>query len=362
MYLLWKPIYFDANATTLVKYTDRGIYRNPSAFYADTEKQLIAKLRDVLREKLGMPNHRVIFTSGASEANTLFCKSVRTYCTEFEHKNMLLSAHQSTWAKIREGVDGAVSVMAINNETGNVFPLADLRKKYSLIHTDGAQYFGKMVEPPPVDAITISFHKMHGPYGLGALVVPDGLIQTQIPGAQNDGLRGGTENISAIADALVAIEINFKNRAKKNKHLRNLVAHFRSELLKRYAEVPQDAFRDCRSELECLERTRKINGVMFINIPFTGESINTCYFSIINQFDGENRFCNVEFRRLASKRGCQFSIGSACNVGNKEASHVLHHLKLPFIVRCGVLRISFEDHNTHAEIREFFRRCEDLFG
>src|SRR5690606_27146215 len=105
-----------------------------------------------------------------------------------------------------------VSLMHVNNETGvcnDIVELAKVARARGIpFHSDLAQSFTKIPVrlAPYVSAASISFHKFGGPAGCGALLVaPDLDIQAQICGTQNNGLRGGTENVPGLAAAAVAL-------------------------------------------------------------------------------------------------------------------------------------------------------------
>lgn len=256
-----------------------------------------------------------------------------------------------------------LSVMAVNNETGDLFPIRQLGKiahtAGAWFHTDMAQYFGKIesaANTDNVDCISISLHKLYGPIGIGALVVPkDFPIDAQISGSQNDGFRGGTENPALCAGALSAIEITLANRVEKNMRLKNMCNRFR-EMLSRRREVVDYKSYIGMNELAAYNKlTTGRPKIIFLS----KNSINTVLVSFVNAEQGK-RFCNIKFREELTKRNVKVSIGSACNTSTAGPSHVLLAMKLPFIIRCGVIRFSFGDYNTIADVDEFERRCGDL--
>jgi len=198
--------------------------------------------------------YKVIFTSGASESNChILTSAARAYrtrhhrlphilTTEVEHKSVLACCAglvrdgiaECTHAPVRRAPGPArgtvdpeliaalirpntclVSVMAANNETGAVNDIARVaaaaRARGVMMHTDAVQLFGWSrirAARHGIDAFSVSFHKIGGPPGAGALVirecrVEDG-IGAHICGTQNDEMRGGTENVPAIAASLQA--------------------------------------------------------------------------------------------------------------------------------------------------------------
>jgi cysteine desulfurase len=210
-------------------------------------------------------SYHVIFTSGASEANCFMLRSCaeaywrqtgkigHMIISAIEHKSLLECAeqlaknerisltmlkpdqfgfigHETLKAAMRADTC-LVSVMTANNETGainNIKVLGAIAHSANVpFHTDATQSYGKFGMAPNlmnVDAFTISFHKLHGPTGIGALIIKDDLwtgysMQPMICGSQNDHMRGGTENIIGIAAARIAFARNFTSRSNKNAKL-----------------------------------------------------------------------------------------------------------------------------------------------
>lgn len=400
-----RELYFDNNATTyphtdvIAAINSAWYFGNPSSHYADHAKNIIEQLKYNILAALGKPNHRCIITSGASESINLLFRGYMNYIdndtifsyraperglcgrrillSAFEHKTSLDCASQygGIIVNISDIIDGSMklcrgdllSIMTANNESGCIFPIAKLariaHRAGAWFHTDMAQYFGKLESPvklKDVDCISISFHKLYGP-GIGALVIPaDFPIEAQISGSQNDGLRGGTENIPLCAGAIRAMEITFNRRQEKNNYLKYLTHEFKL-MLARHRQVVDITTIKKMNELEAynyltLSGDKKI---IFLSIPNTEQSINTVLVSFINNIPGR-RFCNIKFREELTRRNVKVSIGSACNTLVSGPSHVLLAMKLPFIVRCGVIRFSFGDNNTIRDILEFEQRCSDL--
>lgn len=390
---------FDANATTRLTKRGANAYYyactkpllNPSSAYAGVEKCILEDFKKFILQKVGKPGHVCILTSGASESNNLLFRGcgLPVYCSPYEHKTSLEcpgvqtifpffeSKNGSLQTKNEESKNGnenipsgsLLSIMAVNNETGNTFGNYLYHRPGVILHSDIAQYFGKIETPrspidiTAVDCFSISFHKAHGSLGLGALIIPPNMkLDPQIAGTQNAGLRGGTENIPAIYATFESLKEVFHNRAQKNNKLRELKKKLERVISENHIilEQPVSEFRvGNRSEQEqsayyntcCL----RAPGVMFLNIPGTGPSINTVLVSFIHNKRGM-RFCNIAFRDYLASRGVYVSIGSACNTTRKGASHILHELNLPFIVRCGVIRFSLSDDNCDLDINELSKR------
>jgi cysteine desulfurase len=124
-----------------------------------------------------------------------------------------------------------VSIMWANNETGLVFPIKELatlcRENGILFHTDAVQAIGKLpvdVQDAPVDFLSFSAHKFHGPKGVGGLFVREGLKITPLlhGGEQMGGRRGGTVNVAFLVGMGLAMELAVHNLAHEQSEVRRL--------------------------------------------------------------------------------------------------------------------------------------------
>jgi cysteine desulfurase len=243
--------YLDNNATTamspaarnrLVELLD-GSPGNPAAPHG-----LGVAARNVLEEaRACFVRHlggQVLFTSGATEANALCLlgalrhpenRCEQLVISELEHSSVYDLAElplERPVAVCRARPDGTpdldhlkdliaarrslVSMMHVNNETGVIFPVAEIAAlthcQGGRLHVDAAQSAGKMPLDEVVahaDALTLSAHKFHGPFGVGAVVLlnPQLHLAPILPGGgQEGGIRSGTVNVPAIAAAAVALE------------------------------------------------------------------------------------------------------------------------------------------------------------
>lgn len=231
-------LYLDHNATSpllpearaaFVDALDRA-WGNPSSPHAAGREA--ASVLDRARRQVGTLVDRdprsVVFTSGATEANSLALQGL----VSSERPLRVVSAieHPSVraWGDLvvaclpngqvdlvsldrtlseHPGRIAVVSIMAANNETGVVQPLVEvaacLREHGVPLHVDATQLPGRLPVRVPADLITLSAHKFGGPRGAGCLVVPAGLQPRMAAllrgGPQERGLRGGTENVAACA-------------------------------------------------------------------------------------------------------------------------------------------------------------------
>ena len=265
-------VYLDNSATTraydeviaLMSQMQKEEYGNPSSLHTmglAAEKRLRAARRS-LALALCAREEEVYFTSGGTESdNTVLAGLLalaahgknRLITTAVEHPAVLEPARrleslgfkvdyigvdrhchlnmQQLEAALGEDV-AMISVMAVNNETGTIMPLAEigrLKERFNrehgtaiLLHTDAVQALGKLPLDMAgalrqVDLLSVSAHKIHGPKGVGALVLADGARIKPIVagGGQQGGLRSGTENTSGIAGMVAAVQ-SYPSNAMEN--------------------------------------------------------------------------------------------------------------------------------------------------
>ncbi|HET6329914.1 MAG TPA: aminotransferase class V-fold PLP-dependent enzyme [Holophagaceae bacterium] len=217
-----------------------------------------------------------------------------------------------------------LSIMAANNETGVLFPLADIaarvKAKGALLHVDAAQAVGKApldLAKLPIDLLTLSGHKFHGPKGVGALFIRRGLrIKPFLTGHQERERRGGTENVPALAGLGKAAELAGARLADMAR-----VAALRDRL---------------EAVIRAIPHTR-IHGAASPRLP------NTTLAGFAG-LDGEALLLEL------SGRGVCVSIGSACTTGLKEPSHVLKAMAVPPEFLKSTIRFSLSHETTEAEI------------
>ena len=226
-----------------------------------------------------------------------------------------------------------ISVMAANNEMGtiqNLRAIGEIAKKHGLLfHTDAVQAFGQIplfLEEMGIDLLSASAHKLHGPKGVGLLVIRKGV---RLPaflhgGAQERGFRAGTENVPGIVGFAKAAEEAFAGMSEREKRKRELQKLFFRRLLE---EVP--------------------------GIKITG--VNPLEASGEKRLSGNVHICieGIEAESLLlllDQKGICASAGSACASGSVEPSHVLLALGKSHVEAYSGLRLSFEEDLKEEEL------------
>lgn len=407
-------IYLDNNGTTkmcseaLKSYLEATRYGNASANYADMAREIIKKSDNLIKYWIG-GDYEIIYNSGASESNSTIFKTITEYynsknprpphiiTSSYEHSSILDCVKLlAKWNKIQltlvdPNIYGIiepenvfrevrfntvlVSIMHINNEIGTINDIDKISAGVKRInpniifHTDMVQSFGKFkgIGSPYIDAISVSSHKFYGPLGIGYLIVKKTVFEIikefpLISGTQNYGARGGTINSSGISGSNSALGKNIQDRDLKNLKLYEMKKYIVEYLITNYQigdfqnyYMKPDNYDPFQGDRECRS---------FIEIVFLGPnpllstqiSPNTLLFSIVKKTCLERHFCNLELRKDLQNRKIIISVGSACHSSldpNSSGSQVLSSIKAPYIIRCGVIRISLGDYNNMGEIKKF---------
>lgn len=365
-------LYLDHNATTplcpealeamLPLLKGEGCFGNPSSIHAAGRdaRAPLDEARDRLAELLGARPSEIIFTGGGTEADNLALiglarKRVRNgaarhvIVSQVEHHAVLRAAdfleRHEGFVVTRLPVDGrirpadlraaitpetaAVSLMAANNETGTVQPVAEFaaicREAGVPFHSDMVQGFGKL--PVRVDgsdapdALSIAAHKFYGPKGVGVLWLRTGgsLEPMGCGGAQENGRRPGTENVAAIVGMTAAAEAAVRGMAEETVRL----APLRDRLWEGIAALYPAAV---RNGAWAQPDTQVANT---LNVSFPG-------------LDGETLLIRCDLEGLC------VSGGSACMAGSPQPSHVLLAMGVPEAVARASLRFSL-GRSTTAE-------------
>jgi cysteine desulfurase len=322
---------------------------NPSSIHAAgrAARKQVEDARDTIAGIVAVDPKEIVFTSGATEANNLailgtVARGQHVITTAVEHPSILeacaaLEGCEVTRIRVdREGrVDPddvaaaarrnttLISVMWGNNEVGTIQPVEEIasiaRERGILFHVDAAQACGKVRLRRVGDLLTLSAHKMHGPPGVGALVVRRGvrLRPRTFGGSQEFERRAGTENVAGIsgfAEALKRAEAELDGRVRR-------MARLGARLSQGLAAIP-----DVRSNTPAGGALPHIVNVSFRGVD--GEAI-------IMALDAE---------------GVCVSSGSACASQSLEPSHVLVAMGLSPDEARGSVRFSLGADSTEADV------------
>lgn len=338
--------------------------------------------------------YTLLFTSGCTEANVSIVRMTAEAYTRVigmphfvigatEHKSLLDTVEYLTESGLIEStivppdplgftrveaVEAAlrpntalISVMHANNETGcinDVDAIGRMANRRGIpFHTDCTQSFGKFPPRPAthhVDSFSVSFHKLGGPPGVGLLAIRNTLLhgyrlRNLVTGTQQYGLRGGTEPYPAIAGAFMGARLAFENRAEKNRRLRAL----KQSLIDRLRRVLP-----CKTLREYIEFAMSTTPkyameIVFISTMEDNYLPSTLLMSVVKRSTEGPAVCNVEMKRELESRGVIVSVGSACATSSPKASHVLYAMGVDELVRKGIIRVSFGDTNTEADVERF---------
>jgi len=363
-----RPLYFDTAATTVVApevlacmvEVLAGVDANPSSsshLSGQIAAERVALARQEIATELGCDVDEIIFTSGATEANNLALQGIaQAYAAQGRHLITSAIEHKSVLeccnALMRAGFDITliqpnrngwvapnalagvirpdtllISIQHINNETGVIQPIAELAEEAAqagvLFHVDAAQSAGKFkinLQELPIDLLSLSAHKFHGPKGIGCLVVRDRrrlhLQPILYGGGQEFGLRPGTLPTHQIVGMANALTLAAKRRTADLAHVGRL------------KECLLSGLREKLVMLENGEPTRTSPYIANIAIDgIIGEAL-------INQL----------------RTDLAISSGSACSSGTVEASPVLRAMGIEGEPLYGAVRLSFSRDHTEEDI------------
>lgn len=362
------PVYLDHNASThldprvleaMLPYLS-GPAANASSLhrYGRIARDAVERARVQVASMVGCQPQSLIWTSGGTEANNLAVKGTaatmpvgRALYGATDHPAVMEAAEslaRAGWkveaiavdaqgivdsirlrAQLEAGGVRLVSVMRANNETGVIQDVAALaplaHAAGARMHVDAVQAAGKIhldMDTLGCDLLSVSAHKIYGPKGIGALAVRAGveLAPIQHGGAQERGLRGGTENVAAIVGFGEASELAMAELDARTAHLLNLRVRLEAGL----RAIPK--------LLIFAERSPRL--------------ANTVQFSVAG-WDGEALLMALD------RKGFAVSSGSACASGSGEPSHVLLAMGYDRVTAKGAVRVSLGKDNTTDEVDRF---------
>ena len=368
-------IYLDNSSTTrqydevtrLMADTMADNFGNPSSLHrlGMNAEKIVKEARKQVAKALGTGAEQIFFTSCGTESdNTALFGAARArrrtgnkiITTKVEHPAILEACGRLekdgfsveyldvdekcrvNMTQLRNALTAdtiMVSVMAVNNETGTIMPIPEIAEEISnfnkanntkiLFHSDMVQAFGKVrIDMKLLDMASVSAHKIHGPKGMGALYVKDGLnIEPFIyGGGQEKHFRSGTENVPGIAGFGKAAEMVSKGFELRTHKMEEVRAYLLSGLKSEISDIKINSVEDGSEACPAV-----------LNVSFLGTR-------------GEVILHTLE------QDGIYVSTGSACasNHKSKGGSHVLRAMGLSDKEVEGAIRFSFSEFNTKEEM------------
>jgi len=368
-----RHVYLDHAATTPMRpeavevmTTLLGTVGNASSLHASgrAARRIVEESRERIAQALDARPGEVVFTSGGTESDNLAVKGlfwsrhdadprrVRVLSSSIEHHAVLdalqwLSEHEDAVvelvrvdktgrldvsdlkARVERDPESValVSVMWANNEVGTLQPVDDvvaLASSYGIpVHTDAVQAVGAVpvgFASSGVDALTLTGHKLGGPYGAGALVVARDLAPVALMhgGGQERDVRSGTLDVPGVAAFATAVELAVKHRSEHADRVSNL----RDNLVRRVIEIVPDA----RLNGDAVDR---LPGNVHLSFPgCEGDSL----------------------LMLLDSQGIECSTGSACSAGVPQPSHVLLAMGRDEVEARSSLRFTFGRTSTAEDV------------
>jgi len=367
-----KQIYLDNAATTSVDpavvkamlpyFSEKFGNASSTHFAGEEARRAVEESRETIANSIGAKYKEVIFTSGGTESNNLAIKGLffsnypekdHIITSKIEHDCVLNSCKwlETKGAKLTyldvdsEGfvnpkdIENAitdktflVTIIHGNNEIGTIQNLEEIgkicRKKGVYFHTDACQSYTKTeinVKKQNLDLVTLNAHKIHGPKGVGALYIREGIKITPLAhgGGHEFKLRSGTANVPGIVGFAKSVKIASSNDIKKMHKMRD-------EIIENALKIPNTSLNGSKGE------KRLCN------------NINICF----NNIEGES------IGSFLNSKGIFTSTGSACSSHSLEPSHVLLALGKTPLEANSSIRVTISKFTTEEEIEYFLEELK----
>ena len=341
-----RRVYLDNNATTPVA---EEVYRQMQPYFCQSfgnaasihgfgqeARAAIEVARQEVADLIGAQTGEIVFTGGGTEADNTVVRGVAAAqggrgghiitstiehpavlapCAELERAGFRVTRipvdaqGQIDLTQLEAAIDAQTVMISLihgNNEVGSIQRLervAEIARRHGvLFHTDAVQTVGKIpvdVRKLGVDLLSLSAHKLHGPKGVGALFVRNGLELTPLllGGSHERGRRAGTENVAGAVGLGAACRLAGTSMGEFGLRVRNLRDRLENGLLQQLPRLEVNG-----------SRRRRLPHVS--NLSFEG-------------LEGEALLISLDFKGIA------ISTGAACASGSMEPSHVLLAMKLP---------------------------------
>jgi cysteine desulfurase len=367
-----KTTYLDNAATTKVDesvvkamapYNDEKFGNASSThFLGEEARRAVEESRETIARAINAKYKELIFTSGGTESNNFAIKGL--FFANYPHKNHIITTkiehdcvlNSCKWLETQGAkityldVDSAgfvnpenvkkaltdktflVTIIHGNNEIGTLQDLEKIgkicRERGVLFHTDACQSFTKTlvdVKKQNLDLVTLNAHKIHGPKGIGALYIREGIkiIPLLHGGGHEFKLRSGTENVPGIVGFAKAVKIANSSEVKKMKNMRD-------KIIEEILRIPHTRLNGAEGD----KRLANNINISFKNIE--GESIGS----------------------FLNSKGIYTSTGSACSSHSLEPSHVLLALGMSPLEANSSIRITISKFTTEEEIKFFLEELK----
>jgi cysteine desulfurase len=335
---------------------------NPSASYSTAGpcRKVINDAKHIIAQTIGAKPQEIFFTSGGSESNNWALKQAagkHVIIGASEHKSVLAAAKNmgceiSLVSPDRNGVispdvvlkairpdTALISIQLVNNETGAINPITKIGKIAAEMkvpfHSDAVAGYGHIpinVSESHISYLSVSAHKLYGPRGIGFLYVKQGIKTTSLisGGDQENGRRGGTENLPGICGFSKAVEIAFEDLNTEIDRLWSLRRIFLSRIAAKASQIHE---------------------------TISGDSIYPGIISVM--LPG---FASEKMITLLDMKGILVSGGAACNSTTHSPSHVLVSMGLNPKEANEVIRISMGRNTTVEQIETAADAIIDIYG
>lgn len=335
-------------------------YGNPSSTHSfgRNAKSVLELSRKSIAKQLNVVGSEIFFTSSGTEANNWILRSAvrdlgvkRIITTKVEHHAVLYPALalqkefgiQVDFVNIKsdgsidvthlvellsQNVSTLVSLMHVNNEVGVVLDLERIaiicKEHNALFHSDTVQSVGKTeidLKVLPIDFISASAHKFHGPKGIGFAFIRknSGLQPLLLGGEQEKGMRGGTESIYQVAGMAKALEMAYANLDVERAYISDLKKYCIGQLAQAFPNS------------KVIGSENGFYNIINVILPLSDEKAGMLLF-------------HLDIKGIAVSRG------SACQSGSSNPSHVLAEILSSDELTKPSLRISFSHYNTKEDI------------
>lgn len=335
-------------------------YGNPSSTHSfgRNAKSILELSRKSIAKQLNVVGSEIFFTSSGTEANNWILHSVvrdlkvkRIITSKIEHHAVLYPVLalqkefgiQVDFVNIKsdgsidvthlvellsQEISTLVSLMHVNNEVGVVLDLERIavicKEHNALFHTDTVQSVGKTeidLKTLPIDFISASAHKFHGPKGIGFAFIRknSGLQPLLLGGEQEKGMRGGTESVCQVAGMAKALEIAYAQLDIERTHISDLKGYCANQLALRFPNS------------KIVGSENGFYNIINVVLPISDDKAGMLLFHL-------------------DMKGIAVSRGSACQSGSSSVSHVLAEILSPEDLIKPSLRISFSHYNSKEDI------------